>query len=489
MSLAEKINEWEQYAQLNKPGAELLLKQAKAESSAGDNEAAEATLALALREDPSLQTLYNEIGRLYAEKGETKASERCFHGFLPESYINNHFKQSYTPSDVFKPDSDLRDKMQALTEPFSRTRSVVYENEGYVRHYCAVEAKRSIAKPTSLVPTTDALFKSSELKSSVALVDQIPNGKLWFDGFNRMALDESEKVIEPHTRGSTELLHAICRETEPYRVQGRCFLIGNRGFNNFCHWMVDILPSIGLFQQSGLSFKSSDRFIVQNVDSEFQRASLRHFGIRDEQIIQVSKQSTYIQADELIIPFFSNAMSRTMGSWIPKFLKSSFLKKSSLLRFTNPSPIKAKKIYLARPKDARNGRGIPNEPQLIEHLEKRGFVAVKPEEYSISEQAEIFAQADVLIAAHGAALTSIVFCRPGTSIIELYGDYMASSFWATSAICGLHYLNHYCGAAAEFSDVDSHEFIHELRKKGFTVDLNEIDQLLDLEEDTHPRSY
>lgn len=482
MLQAEKLDDCQQYARLFTPAAKSMLIEAQAATDAGDISEAEAILVNALRADPSLQSLYNEVGRIYARKGETKASERCFHGFLPENFIKEYFKESYSAPIVLDKQADLRGNMRSIGDSSSKSHVVIHESETFVRHQCAVEAKRSIAKPIGIASTADKLFSRTELISSVAVVDQVANGKLWFDGYNRLVLDESEQPIQIHTRGCTEILHSICAEVEPYKVPGRCFLIGNRGFNNFCHWMVDILPSIGLFQQSGFCFKSTDRFFVQNANSKFQRECLHHFGIRDEQILVVAKHSPYIQAEELIVPFFSNAMALTMGSWVQKFLKTSFLNEA------NRSPIKAKKLYLARPQDARNGRPMPNEPELIEHLERRGFTAIRPEHFSVSEQAEIFAQADVVIAAHGAALTSIVFCRPGTSIIELYGDYMASSFWATSAICGLHYLNHYCGAAAEYSDSESHEFIHDLRRKGFNVDLNEIDQLLDLEEDTHPRT-
>ena len=483
MLLAEKLDDQQHYPQLNFVAARALQEKASTASSKGNIDAAETLLADALRNNPSLMSIYDQLGRLYKEKSETEArtAERCFKGFLPESFINAHFKQSYISSPVSEISSDLRSSMREMNADISHKRTVVCESDGFTRHHCAVETTRSIPKPIGITSTSDQMFSPTALKSSVALVDQVPNGKLWFDGFNRMVLDKSDRIIEQHTRGSAELLHSICDESEPYKIPGRCFLIGNRGFDNFCHWMVDILPSIGLFQQSGLSFKHSDRFLVQNASSKFQRACLHHFGIKDEQIVEVTQSSPYIQAEELIVPYFSNAMSMTMGSWIPRFLKSSFLS------FSAQSPINAKKIYLARSNDARNGRGIPNEPELIEHLERRGFVAIRPELYSVSQQAEIFAQADVIVAGHGAAFTSIVFCRPGTSIIELYGDYMATSFWATSAICGLHYLNHYCGAEAEYTDSQSHEFIQDLRKKGFSVNVNELDRLLDLEEDTNPR--
>jgi capsular polysaccharide biosynthesis protein len=471
------------YPQLQKREAESRQSEAKIAADVGDTGRAEALLAEALLAHPSLMTTYRQLGRLYAEKGETDAAERCYRGFLPQNFISKHFNQSYPGADASNVNPDVRCRMRFSNESSIGRRVVSDENESFVRYHCANPVKRSIASPTSLTSTSDSMFDSSELTSSVALVDQVFNGKLWFDGHNRMVLDQSEQLLEPHTRGNPGLLHAICQEHEPCVLPGRCFLISNRGFNNYYHWMVDILPSVGLFQQCDMNFRESDWFVVQNGSSVFQKSCLKHLGIREEQVIEVRKHSPYIQADELIVPFFSNAMAMTMGSWIPRFLKSTFLNSTSC------SPIESRKIYLARATDARNGRGIPNEPELIAHLEQRGFVAIFPERYSVTEQAAIFAQADVVIAAHGAGLTNIVFCRPGTTIIELYGDYMASCYWAISAICGLHYLNHYCrtGTEPDDSGYRSHEFIQELRQMGFAVDLNELDRLLDLAEDTHAR--
>ncbi len=38
---------------------------------------------------------------------------------------------------------------------------------------------------------------------------------------------------------------------------------------------------------------------------------------------------------------------------------------------------------------------------------------------SITEQANIFYHADVVVAVHGAALANLAFCRPGTKIFEI----------------------------------------------------------------------
>ena len=53
-------------------------------------------------------------------------------------------------------------------------------------------------------------------------------------------------------------------------------------------------------------------------------------------------------------------------------------------------------------------------------LQNRGYDSVDCGKLSVQEQAEIFGSAEVVVGAHGAALTNLVFCRPGTRVVELF---------------------------------------------------------------------
>jgi capsular polysaccharide biosynthesis protein len=58
--------------------------------------------------------------------------------------------------------------------------------------------------------------------------------------------------------------------------------------------------------------------------------------------------------------------------------------------------------------------------EIWAQLQNRGFESVKCEKLSVQEQAEVFSSAEVVVGAHGAALTNLVFCRPGTRVVELF---------------------------------------------------------------------
>ncbi len=65
-------------------------------------------------------------------------------------------------------------------------------------------------------------------------------------------------------------------------------------------------------------------------------------------------------------------------------------------------------------------RSLPNQAEMSSALEDLGHVqVVQLEDASLAEQVRWFGQADVVVAQHGAALANIVWCRPGSGIVQI----------------------------------------------------------------------
>jgi capsular polysaccharide biosynthesis protein len=99
-----------------------------------------------------------------------------------------------------------------------------------------------------------------------------------------------------------------------------------------------------------------------------------------------------------------------------------------------------RRLYIDRRGSA--SRPLVNEADLIAALSHQGFVAVRPEMLSMADQVRLFRGADVIVAAHGAALTNLGYCRPGTQIIELLMD--AYCNWCFRNLAGLLRLRYDC---------------------------------------------
>lgn len=74
-------------------------------------------------------------------------------------------------------------------------------------------------------------------------------------------------------------------------------------------------------------------------------------------------------------------------------------------------------------------RQLINEDALYEQLSPLGFELVTPETLPHSEQVGLFSSARMVIGCSGAALTNLLFCQAGTTVIELCPGAFYKPFW------------------------------------------------------------
>ena len=75
------------------------------------------------------------------------------------------------------------------------------------------------------------------------------------------------------------------------------------------------------------------------------------------------------------------------------------------------------RLYIVRGNGPR--RRIVNEPAVVKLLEAHRFRSVDPGALSVAQQAALFADAGIVVGAHGAALTNAIFMGEGAGLIEL----------------------------------------------------------------------
>ncbi|NES01284.1 MAG: glycosyltransferase family 61 protein, partial [Symploca sp. SIO1B1] len=85
-------------------------------------------------------------------------------------------------------------------------------------------------------------------------------------------------------------------------------------------------------------------------------------------------------------------------------------------------------------------RLVINEQEVISFLNQFGFTSVSLEVMTVRQQAALLAQAKVVISPHGSGLTNIVFCSPGTKVIEIFSpNYVYHCYWLLSNLVGVEY--------------------------------------------------
>ncbi|MDG6093997.1 glycosyltransferase family 61 protein [Acetobacter sp. AN02] len=101
-------------------------------------------------------------------------------------------------------------------------------------------------------------------------------------------------------------------------------------------------------------------------------------------------------------------------------------------------PGDVRRVYI----DRRGGgnRALCNEGDLIARLEGRGFAAVRTEALTLPQQIALFRGAEFVVALHGAGLTNIGFCRPGSFVYELLPSHYTNPCFVRMAMqAGLSY--------------------------------------------------
>ncbi len=80
-------------------------------------------------------------------------------------------------------------------------------------------------------------------------------------------------------------------------------------------------------------------------------------------------------------------------------------------------------------------RRLIDEKELLDELTARGFEVVIPGKLSHEEQIRTFKEARMVIGTHGAGLTNLMFCNPGTHMFEMFGPNYCQTAYRT--VCKL----------------------------------------------------
>lgn len=78
---------------------------------------------------------------------------------------------------------------------------------------------------------------------------------------------------------------------------------------------------------------------------------------------------------------------------------------------------KFSKLFLVR--RGGIGKGLLNVDEIESFFEKKGFYFVEPHKMSLEEKIRMFYSADIVVGPLGSAFTNLIFCKPGTKVMQL----------------------------------------------------------------------
>ncbi len=281
---------------------------------------------------------------------------------------------------------------------------------------------------------------------------ELPQGRVFHDGYVMLPSGQllAETLYRPIDRTQSPLKPLVGLPGLPpvRHFSGRLAVLASPMCSRYYHWLLETVPRIKF-----LKSMSPDRYYVSG-KSAFIKESLELLGIDSRQILPPRKYAHW-SADTLlgVTPL---ADAGTVTQEDVTFLRSLVGSKHN----TNNCP---RRIYISR-NDARYRR-VLNERDLLPLLDRYRIQRVRLSQLSFSNQLDLFASAEVVIAPHGAGLANLVFAPPGCKVIEFMPkDPVNGCFWALSEACGHAY---FCLGDVEVSGSHSH----------LRVDVEELDQI------------
>jgi len=202
--------------------------------------------------------------------------------------------------------------------------------------------------------------------------------------------------------------------SRPQRLSGTVAVLNCGPHSNFYHFMFDAIGRLQFLRQTPVEVD----YYCTSYHLPFQRELLSWFGIDSKKIIPLERK-THLQADQLLVSSlpgycYDPDLIHIKDKGVYHFVRQHMLDKVS--RHAN-SKAYPDKIYIQR----RGKRRLVNEAEVLEKLNKAGrWQVVCLEELPVLEQAALFHHASFIIGVHGAGLANIIYCRPGTSLLEIF---------------------------------------------------------------------
>tara|TARA_B100001175_G_C19467456_1_gene619892 strand:+ start:465 stop:1562 length:1098 start_codon:yes stop_codon:yes gene_type:complete len=289
--------------------------------------------------------------------------------------------------------------------------------------YGKVLASNTVAKLIKKEKINDNTFK--KYNGKIYHIYEIKNARIFTDNNENVAIIKNNFVLPfisfQQINGkfkSIKYNSAVKKGTPSFitKIRGRVFNLcqGDSG-NNYFHFLFDIVPKIYLLKTK-INLNKIDYFYVSD-PKKWQINIFKILGIDKKKLLS-SKNNKHIFANEIYAvdhPWYNKGYIQQNVKKIPKWIiyqnRKIFLNKSK-------NNLK-KKIFLDRSQSKYNHCQIENINDIKKLIVSKKFDITKPELLSFKRQINLFKNSSIIVGAHGAAFSNIIFCKPGTKIIEI----------------------------------------------------------------------
>ncbi len=172
---------------------------------------------------------------------------------------------------------------------------------------------------------------------------------------------------------------------------------------NYWHFTFSVLGKLIVFEENGFGGK----YIL--FDKPFIHDLVKLIGINEDKIVFV-KENDCVFVKKLHVVEKYHAEDYDL---LPE-IRKRILNKINMSDINNYP----KRLYIRRIGDYN--RQVENEEEILTLLNKYGFEAIFPDDYSVTEQIKYFYAADIIVCPHGGCSTNALYMRPDTHFVECF---------------------------------------------------------------------
>ena len=226
------------------------------------------------------------------------------------------------------------------------------------------------------------------------------------------------------------------------------FVVVTKNLFNYFHFTRETIPSLTLYQNYNLTGKivicsknsTTFGFVHQQIKLFFPELVDRvEFSYGEfaspRALLPLDSRFLYFQSSEACMPALGS-IAKVSWMWEDRVLGERSLKtlgmnscETSLLAFrelvlkkveskSDPEPQEPLRLYVGR-RPSKRLRPVKQEELLIEVLQGIGFKVIYFEDHDVLTQAQLVSKAEVIVMAHGAGMTNMLYAQPGCLVVEI----------------------------------------------------------------------
>lgn len=186
-------------------------------------------------------------------------------------------------------------------------------------------------------------------------------------------------------------------------------ILGTQASGNYFHFLVEVIGDIFFLRKNGIEPNIFD-FIYITPKIEPWAAELLVAANIDLNRIRCAPISLGPVDIMLVVRPKGNAL------YVQDFIADGI---REVLQF-NPERVNEKDVLRVAIDRGVNSRGIGNNQTYKSLLKKYDFHLITLDKLKVRQQMEIFNKASVVIGEHGAGLTNLIWCRRGTTVLDIH---------------------------------------------------------------------